>query len=101
MKDIFEEFRADHPGYFRIGEENHFPWDRTDNSVWYALFAPFNNEIQYVGYTPAKSSKRKLLEAITTIKGSLILIGVWHGERRTDLFFLDIKTAIKHLKEVT
>ena len=91
-------------GYFRIKEEEHFPWDATDKKVWYAIFVVDGGKISREGYTPAKTNKISLadrLEALISEKTEHVLIGVWTGTYSTHLFVLDSKIAIKKLRKAT
>lgn len=50
------------------------------------------------GFTAAKSQKANLRAALTKIGSSeALLLGVWTGSHRTDLFVLDIQKAVEKL----
>lgn len=81
---------------FRLGEENRFPWSTCDRSVWYALLTSESSGIGYRAIDSAYGSGgllRALLELAD--RNRALLLGVWNGEWRTDLFVLDIDTAIE------
>lgn len=94
-----DEFVAGQPGYFREGEEDSFPWDRTDRGVWYCLLVVEEGMIERYGFTSSKSNKAGLCRALSTLSGrrDALLLGVWTGQYRTDLFVLDIPKAIEKL----
>ena len=86
-------------GYFRVGEEDEFPWQSREKSVWYALFVIENGEIKTYGATPAISQKRELITKLKEVNPKeALLIGVWTGQHSTHLFKLDIPTAIEKLE---
>ncbi len=50
------------------------------------------------GFTAAKGQKANLRAALAKIgRSEALLIGVWTGFHRTDLFVLDIQTAVEKL----
>jgi hypothetical protein len=89
-------------GYFRINEEEHFPWDEKTKKVWFSLFVHDELGIKKRGFKSVISSKRRLLNELRCLeRGSgAILIGIWNGKWSTHLFVLDIDTAIEKLEEV-
>lgn len=91
-----------HPGYFREGEEGEFPWSNTSSSTWYALFVIEDGKICRYGFTPSKSSKICLLNSLKALdpNDEALLIGIWNGERRTDLFVLDRERAVEELEKL-
>ena len=90
------------PGYFKTDRETEFPWSSTDRSIWFALFVVEDREICWYGFTPSKSSKHNLIKALKalTSQDKAILIGIWTGKYRTDLFVLDIEKSIIELEKV-
>ena len=91
-------------GYFRIKEEDQFPWDMTERKVWYAVFVVEGEKITRLGYTAARTNKINLadrLEILIQEKTEHVLIGVWSGNYSTHLFVLDSKIAIKKLRRAT
>ena len=89
-------------GYFREGEEDEFPWNRTDRKVWYSLFTVEEGRIQHYGFTPSKSNKAALCSILQqlTLNDQSLLLGIWNGDYSTHLFILDLQKAINKLKEV-
>ena len=96
------EFLSSTPGYFRAGEEDNFPWESTSKIVWYALLNVEETEIERYGFTSALSQKSELLKALKKVKSKskAMLLGIWTGNHRTDLFVLDKQKAIEHLNRV-
>ena len=91
-------------GYFRMKEEEQFPWDATDRKVWYAIFVVDGGKISREGYTAAKTNKISLaarLEILLSEKTEHVLIGVWSGNYSTHLFVLNSRIAIKKLIRAT
>ena len=88
------------PGYFRDGAEEHFPWTATGGAVWYALFVVENGKIEKYGFTSSKSGKEGLVSALQALshEEESVLIGVWNGQYRTDLFILQAEKALSHLQ---
>ncbi len=85
------------PGYFRKAAEEEFPWSAT-SGIWFALLAVEEGKIVRYGFTAAKSQKEKMRDALTQLKDmEALLLGVWTGSHRTDLFVLDIPQAIVKL----
>jgi hypothetical protein len=92
-----DSFLSSTPGYFRCGEEDAFPWSAT-SGVWYALLVIEEGKIVRYGFTAAKGQKANLRAALAKIgRSEALLIGVWTGFHRTDLFVLDIQTAVEKL----
>ena len=91
------------PGYFRDGEEEHFPWTATGATVWYALFVVENGKLEKYGFTSSKSGKKALVSALQALSqdDESLLIGVWNGQYRTDLFILQAEKALSHLQVVS
>jgi len=91
-----------HTGYFRVGEEGTFPWSNTASSIWYALFVIEDGKICRYGFTPTKSSKESLLNSLKALDpdDEVLLIGIWNGERHTDLFILERGRAIEELEKL-
>ncbi len=94
------EFLSDVPGYFREGAENQFPWSSTDRFVWYALLNIENGQIVRYGFTSAKGQKAALLNALNKASTNSLLLGVWTGSYRTDLFVLEKEKAKEELKRM-
>jgi len=94
------DFLVGVPGYFREGEDESFPWGRTDKAVWYALFVVEGGKIERYGYTASKTSKANLRAALTALSKDeeALLLGVWTGEYSTHLFVLSIPSAIIKLQ---
>lgn len=97
----FSELLGGHPGYYREGAEQEFPWDRTDKGVWYALLVVEDGRIQRYGFTSAKGSKASLCGVLEKLGGDdAVLLGVWTGEYSTHLFVLDTAIAMEKLKSL-
>ena len=76
---------------FREGETNDFPFVRTDRKVWYAIIV-FDTRFPRFDYTASKSGKKAFVEKIESLKlegQKHILLGIWQGEWKTDIFVLD------------
>jgi hypothetical protein len=99
---LLTEFLYGVPGYFREHSEENFPWESTSRAIWYAILNVEGNEIQRYGFTSALSQKDALVKALRKVKGKnkAILLGVWNGNHRTDLFVLDKEIAIEKLQAV-
>ncbi len=97
------EYISGQPGYFREGEEEVFPWSRTDKGVWYSLLTVEQGRVERTGFTASKSNKAGLCSALQqlTEQDGALLLGVWNGEYSTNLFVLDIPKSIIKLKELT
>ncbi len=97
-----DKYIAGMPGYFRDNAEEEFPWHETGRAVWYALFVVENGRIERYGFTPSKSNKRGLIQALESVcdNESAKLIGVWCGQYVTHLFDLNIEKAISKLTAV-
>jgi hypothetical protein len=97
-----DRFVAGQPGYFRVGEEDAFPWACTDRSVWYALLVIEAGRIQRYGFTSSKSNKAGLCSALEqlTKEDEAMLLGVWTGQYSTHLFVLDIPKALRKLRSL-
>jgi len=92
-----DSFLSSTPGYFRSGAEEEFPWTAT-SGIWFALLVVEEGKIVRYGFTAAKSQKEKMREALSKISSSeALLLGVWTGSHRTDLFVLDISKAVANL----
>lgn len=99
----FSKYIAGTPGYFREGEEEQFPWNLTDRSVWYALLVLESGKLERYGFTSSKSNKDQLCAALQELLTSdeATLLGIWTGEWSTHLFILDIKIAIEKLSALS
>ena len=89
-------------GYFRVGEDESFPWSETNKTVWYALIVQEEDKLVRYGFTSAKVQKANLCAALREIENpsNALLLGVWTGSHSTHLFVLDINTAIKKLEDL-
>jgi hypothetical protein len=98
----FTKFLDKVPGHFRHGCENEFPWASRDRGIWYALLVAEPTGIEQYGFTAAVAQKQRLLAALQHLKPSskAILLGVWTGNYRTDLFVLDVVQAKDRLQAV-
>ena len=97
------KFIGSQPGYFEENREDDFPWEEQDRIVWYALLLVESGKIIKYGFTPSKSSKRNLIEALKSIEqeDEYLLLGVWTGKYFTSLFILDKDIAIKKLEQAS
>ncbi len=100
--DYLDSFLAPDGGYYRVGEEDAFPWDCTNKIVWYSLLIVEDGTLKKYGFTPSKSQKQCLLEVLQNlpVPNNAELLGVWTGSYSTHLFCLDINKAIEKLKAV-
>ena len=96
----FEQFLTGVHGYFRVGEEASFPWHVADSSVWYSLLVVEEGRIRRYGFTSAVASKAALCSALEGLSpgDEALLLGVWTGSHRTDLFVLEPLEVLAHLK---
>ena len=87
-------------GNFRVGEEASFPWHSTDRGIWYALLVVEAGKICRYGFTSATASKEALCDAIGALspRDEALLLGVWTGQHRTDLFVLECKAAYDYIR---
>lgn len=88
------------PGYFRTDEEAAFPWHAEDSSVWYGLLVVEDGRISRYGFTSAAASKLALCTALEALAPAddALLLGVWTGSRKSDLFILSQSEALAYLK---
>ncbi|MEY2167538.1 hypothetical protein [Rhodanobacter sp. FW106-PBR-LB-2-19] len=100
---MLDKFLDRVPGHFQYGREADFPWSSRDRSVWYALLVTEPTGIERYGFTSAVAQKQKLLAALQHLRPSskALLLGVWTGNYRTDLFVLDIQQTKERLQAVT
>jgi hypothetical protein len=92
-------------GWYRLGEEEQFPWGLTTAVVWYALLLPTLDGpglvIKRVGYKSTTFQKEKLAKDILLEENkNALLLGVWNGQYSTHLFVLDKNIAALKLQEV-
>jgi hypothetical protein len=99
-KGKLSKFLIGVPGYFRIGEEAAFPWHVDGSSVWYGLLVVEGGRICQYGFTSAAASKQAMCTAIEALDPTddSLLLGVWTGSHRTDLFILSPTEALTYLK---
>lgn len=93
-------------GYFRTGEESHFPWDRESKEIWYAVFMQGSQQAhgRYSGFKSDRTSKLTLIRYLKMAQAANarpMLIGIWHGKWSTHLFVLDVSEAIDYLISAT
>jgi hypothetical protein len=87
---------------FRNGETDHFPVDRTDREIWYAIIVSDDNFSRY-GFTSSKSGKKDFVEMIKELNGEkqkTLLLGIWKGQWKTDLFILDEKIIVDKINSL-
>jgi hypothetical protein len=82
-------------GHFRVGEEASFPWHDTDRGIWYALLVVEDGRIRRYGFTSASDGKEALCDALDALSpgDEALLLGIWTGQYRTDLFVLEPAAA--------
>lgn len=97
-----DSFVSEVQGYYRYNDEASFPWASTDRSVWYTLITIENSKIQKYGFTSGKMQKFNLLQALLKADdcNDVLLLGIWTGKYRTDLFVLELDIAMSKLKEI-
>jgi hypothetical protein len=86
---------------FREHETEQFPVDRTDGGIWYAIIA-YDNQFSRFDYTPSGIGKKEFIRKIALLKQSnveFLLLGIWHGEYRTDIFVLDENIIVPMIKK--
>jgi hypothetical protein len=90
---------------FRRDETKNFPVQRTDRIVWYAILtqADINKDCWFggMGFSSAKSSKKSLLTAILEFQKrelDFLILGIWQGQWKTDIFILNPKELIPLLE---
>ena len=88
---------------FRPPPEN-FPWktnSKHNASVWYALMTITDGKISYEPHGSSGMGVSNLVERLISLgdRKDVALFGVWTGQYSTDLFVLDIPTAISNLKK--
>lgn len=98
---ILDSFTSEIQGYFRCNDEESFPWTSIDRSVWYALITVECGKIVKYGFTSSKSQKQNLYHALIKIDKfeDCLLLGVFNGKYKTDLFVLNIEIAQNKLKD--
>lgn len=98
MVRLLEAFVTQVPGYWRVGEEDTFPW-HSRGSIWYALLVLEGGRIERYGFTSSGGQKAELCAALRAIPEMTesLLIGVWPGQNGTHLFVLDREKAIAKL----
>ena len=80
---------------FREGETNQFPFAWTSRKVWYAIIV-FDARFPGFDFTASKSGKKAFVEKIDSLKSEgqkYLLLGIWQGEWKTDIFVLDEEIA--------
>jgi hypothetical protein len=86
---------------FRENETEQFPFWITDRVVWYGLLlndAGFHR----LSFTASKSGKKTLVEQIVicqNVGSPFLVIGVWQGQWKTDIFVLDPDITIAKMQE--
>lgn len=93
------KFLTEQPGLFRT-DCNDFPWHSTDRSVWYALLAVENGEIDRCAFSSSAASKKALCDTLRSlaVEDEMLLLGVWTGRYSTNLFVIDRALALEHLE---
>lgn len=86
---------------FRTDETLAFPFVRDDRKVWYAIVEYDITGFHETAYASSKSGKTDLLAALILLRSSsrkYLLLGIWQGEWKTDLFILDPTIVRSRLK---
>lgn len=100
-----DQFLSQPAGYIRADLPAEFPWhpksSQHSNALWFMLLVVESGKICRYGFTSGGAQKWKLLQALKglNLSDEAALFGVWTGKYRTDLFDIDIPTAIKHLEQ--
>lgn len=104
---VYRAFLSSDPRHFdrhgfRFNEEDSFPWDGGGSGIWFGVLTLESGAVQYYWFTSARSQKENLLGLLKKVSDThfLTLIGVWHGQWRTDLFVLDRGIAIEKLEKL-
>jgi hypothetical protein len=83
---------------FKEGQTHSFPFERTDNGIWY--FIVKSDEI--IEYKSTVSNQKDLVRDISKYLRhgfKFQLMGVWHGQYRTDIFVLEPANALIRLED--
>lgn len=86
---------------FRDNETKDFPVGSTDKSVWYGIIIHDVTSPRH-SFTSSKSGKRELLDKIKQLQSDgqkFLVIGIWQGQWRTDIFTLDPKELAVVMRE--
>jgi hypothetical protein len=88
---------------FRRGETESFPVDSTQRSVWYGIieYDPGACRFQETTFTASKSGKKDLVAMIRLLTGAdrkFVIVGVWQGQWKTDVFVLEPAILIKRMR---
>lgn len=87
---------------FRIGESDSFPFSTIERGVWYAIITsepPMNTD----SFTSSKSGKQDFVNKIkqlTNENKTYIILGIWQGKWKTDIFILDKKICIREITKL-
>ena len=87
---------------FREGETERFPFDCADRKVWFGIVI-LDYDVKPLSFTSANSGKRNLLNKIDELNcrgDEFMILGVWQGNWRTDIFILDKVVTVKKLNGV-
>jgi hypothetical protein len=87
---------------FHEGETEHFPVERTDKGVWYAIIQ-YDILFPRSAFFSSGTGKKAFLDKIRELRRAgkfYLLLGIWQGEWSTDLFVLDENTIVKMLERV-
>ncbi len=85
---------------FRINETKEFPVDFSDGSIWYSIIT---SDLNYYDFTSSVSGKKEFINKISEFNKSgikFLLLGIWHGMYRTDLFILEEKEIVSRISKV-
>ena len=87
---------------FRENETEQFPFESCERTVWYAIIT-FEGGFKKHSFTSSKSGKRDFMnraEILSENGVSHILMGIWQGKWKTDIFILDRKVMMEKIKSV-
>jgi len=87
---------------FRNDETKTFPVEFTDKIVWYAIIV-FDGRFPRYAFTSSKSGKKDFVNKISELKyggQKYLLLGIWQGNWKTDIFVLDEDMIVQRLSKV-
>ena len=90
---------------FRSDETLEFPFASTDRKVWYGIIECEEDVRIFTetSFTSSKSGKTNLINIVKQLinqERSFVLIGIWQGEWKTDIFVLEPTIAISMIRKV-
>jgi hypothetical protein len=85
---------------FREGEEGTFPWDMRGSEIRFALLCVRAAHIERQEFGSSSAEKERLRDVLAELRERAVLhllLGVWNGRWRTDLFVLETDKVIAEL----